>query len=285
MLSIWRENIDCQPVLSQHVVLNYISKYAAKAETKSESYRQMLARLSQSSHPAAPILNVIRKLLTETVADWGIGAQETCHMLQKLPLSLCSRSFVSLNVSCTIFRRVSHAQGASPPTPRFILAYMNRPTSLEALPLLEAARSWSFSARRKHSQWKHINTPNIVLVFPRYNAIPSSTDACYASFYWSELLLHFPFRTLPTDVGSTDEEIISHWELKKDTYIAWHVHDASKDPQSPFFNDTSTSLIPPHPDSVDMNECKFLSQLHPSNNLKVDDIDMLGSHDYDSNHN
>ena len=69
------------------------------------------------------------------------------------------------------------------------------------------------------------------------------------------------------DVGSTDEEIISHWELKKDTYIAWHVHHASEDPQSPSSNDTSPSSIPPHADSVDIHEWKFLSQLHLGNNL------------------
>ena len=82
LLSIWRENVDCQPVLSRHDVLKYISKYAAKAETRSDSYRQMLARLSQSAIPKAPTVAVIRKLLTETIADKDIGAQGICHMLQ-----------------------------------------------------------------------------------------------------------------------------------------------------------------------------------------------------------
>ena len=36
MLSIWRANVDCQHVLSRHVVLKYISKYASKVEPKSE---------------------------------------------------------------------------------------------------------------------------------------------------------------------------------------------------------------------------------------------------------
>ena len=43
--------------------------------------------------------------------------------------------------------------------------------------------------------------------------------------------------------------------------------------------------MPTHPDSVDMHEWKFLSQLHPGNNLEVDDLDMLGHRDFDSNHN
>ena len=34
MLSIWRDNVDYQPVLCKHAVLKYISKYASKAEPK-----------------------------------------------------------------------------------------------------------------------------------------------------------------------------------------------------------------------------------------------------------
>ena len=98
LLAIWRANIDFQPILTRHAVLNYISKYAAKSETKSESYYEMLSRLSQCSPKDAPTITIVRKVLTEIVADRDIGAQETCHMLQKIPLTKCSRSFFSLNV-------------------------------------------------------------------------------------------------------------------------------------------------------------------------------------------
>ena len=99
--------MDFQPILSRHAVLNYISKYATKAEAKSESYYQMLSRLSQCSPPDAPTITVVRKVLTEIVSDRDIGARETCHMLQKLPLVKCSHSFVSLNVKKQVFKRVS----------------------------------------------------------------------------------------------------------------------------------------------------------------------------------
>lgn len=112
MLSILRENIDYQLILSHHAVFHYILKYAAKPETRSESYRKMLSRVLQVVHPKAPSVNVVRKILTETVASRDINAQETCHMLQKLCLSLCSRSFVSLNVSGIFFRCFSHGLGA-----------------------------------------------------------------------------------------------------------------------------------------------------------------------------
>ena len=40
MLSIWRDIVDCQLVLSRHAILKYISKYASKVKPKSESFCQ-----------------------------------------------------------------------------------------------------------------------------------------------------------------------------------------------------------------------------------------------------
>ena len=164
--------MDFQPILSRHAVLNYISKYAAKAEAKSESYYQMLSRLSQCSPPDAPTIAVVRKVLTEIVGDRDIGAQETCHMLQKLPLVKCSRSFVSLNVKKQIFKRVSEHLDGEPPSTPFIVSYMHRPPTLEDLPLIEVARSWTFSSRRKKTPWKQIFPPMVVRVLPRFTSIP-----------------------------------------------------------------------------------------------------------------
>ena len=70
MLSVWRANVDFYPVLSRHVVLSYISKYASKAE----SYHDILTRISHAAPAEEGILLPIRKLLSETVAGRDIGA-------------------------------------------------------------------------------------------------------------------------------------------------------------------------------------------------------------------
>lgn len=54
MLSIWRGNIDCQPILSIDAVIKYIEKYVAKEEQKSETYRAMLSRISSSLNGTMP---------------------------------------------------------------------------------------------------------------------------------------------------------------------------------------------------------------------------------------
>ena len=72
-----------------------------------------------------------------------------CQVLQKIPLVLCSRHFFSLNVSQTVFCRVSNDTNNTPAMPPFIFAYMQRPIALEHLTLLEATCCWSFSPNRK----------------------------------------------------------------------------------------------------------------------------------------
>lgn len=134
----------------------------------------MVTCLAMSSPLNAPTIFVIRKLLTELVADRDIGAQETCHMLQKLPLKKCNHSFVSLNVKRTIFRCVSHSLDGHHLITPLITSYMQRPPSLESLSLIEVERSWSFSSRRKTSLWKHISPSMVVSVIPCYTSIPST---------------------------------------------------------------------------------------------------------------
>ena len=56
MLSVWRANVDSHPVLSCHAILSYISKYASKAENKSESYHDILTRIAHAAPAEEGIL-------------------------------------------------------------------------------------------------------------------------------------------------------------------------------------------------------------------------------------
>ena len=52
-------------------------------------------------------MHAYRSLLSETIVDMDIGAQDTCHMLLELLLCECSCRFMVLNVSgMKVFKRV-----------------------------------------------------------------------------------------------------------------------------------------------------------------------------------
>jgi len=95
----WRANVDLKPVLSIHTALQYISKYASKAESGLEAFSDILNRILNESQPKNPIITSVQKLLLHSVGERDIFAQETCHILLGLPLYHSSRQFVFLNIN------------------------------------------------------------------------------------------------------------------------------------------------------------------------------------------
>lgn len=193
ILSIWRANVDFQPVLSIDVVLKYIAKYVAKAEQKSETYHAMLSCISTNLESEMPAPIAFRKMLTDSLVDHDISAQETCHLLLKLPLSISSRPFVFLNVNHHKFQRVSISPTSVTTSPTYIDAYMARPIQLESMPLIELTQKWTFKASQKNEPWKQRPQKEIVRVSPRFISIPPRDDKSFHEFCWSELILYHPF--------------------------------------------------------------------------------------------
>ena len=77
ILQTWRENVDCQQVLSRHAVLKYIAKYASKVEGRLETYHHMLTIIASTSHLDDPASTAYRCLHSEAIVDREISAQET----------------------------------------------------------------------------------------------------------------------------------------------------------------------------------------------------------------
>jgi ATP-dependent DNA helicase PIF1 len=277
LLAMWRANVDCQPVVSRHVVLKYIAKYASKAEKRSESYQDMLTRISNSGASEDSALSAYRRFLAETLVDRDIGAQETCHMLLKLPLVICSRKFVSLNVGRKVFKKIPNNphQFSSPNT--FVETYQQRPTFIEHLCLIETTRSWTFDPSRKKEQWKPRSVHAIVRVWPRFYSIPDEASEDFQTFCWSELLLYKPFRNIPLDIGLSNDTVIENWRNFR--YRAWHVDRAPLSSEN--VEDDDDSQEQPSHVEEDFEEWQLLSRLVPPNNVNVSDLHTLGRRDFD----
>src|SRR6266498_5049237 len=70
----WRANVDLKPVLSIHAALQYISKYASKAEPRSIAFLEIFDQILKNSNPNDPSLTSIQKLLLNSVAERDISA-------------------------------------------------------------------------------------------------------------------------------------------------------------------------------------------------------------------
>ncbi|CAG8456659.1 16503_t:CDS:2 [Cetraspora pellucida] len=80
----WRANIDIKPIFSTYATLQYISKYASKAEPQSATFSEILNQILQKSNPDTLSLSSIQKLLLHSVAEHDVSAQETCHLLLEM---------------------------------------------------------------------------------------------------------------------------------------------------------------------------------------------------------
>jgi hypothetical protein len=95
----WRANVDLKPILSIHAALQYISKYASKAEPRSAAFSEIFNEILCQSEPEDSSLTSIQKLILSSVAERDISAQETCHLILGIPLYHSSRTFITLNLN------------------------------------------------------------------------------------------------------------------------------------------------------------------------------------------
>ena len=91
--------MNIQPILSARAALQYISKYASKAEPTSAAFSEIFSQILNNSNPDEASLSSIQKLIFNSVAERNISSQETCHLLLSIPLYHSSRTFVSLNIN------------------------------------------------------------------------------------------------------------------------------------------------------------------------------------------
>jgi len=143
----WRANVDLKPVLSIHAALQYISKYASKAEPSSNAFTDIFNQILNNSKSNDPSLTSIQKLLLSSIAERDISAQETCHLLLGIPLYHSSRQFVTLNLNEQAVRWI-RGTGSSDNNDEFnsindagrttqspLKSYWNRPEDLEEFSL------------------------------------------------------------------------------------------------------------------------------------------------------
>lgn len=99
ILLSWRANVDLQPVLDRKAAMKYVSKYASKPESVSQSYHDALSDFCMRLPLDLPAENAVQRLFARMAADRDISAQEAVHLLLGDKLVGCSRTFVNLNAN------------------------------------------------------------------------------------------------------------------------------------------------------------------------------------------
>jgi ATP-dependent DNA helicase PIF1 len=189
LLMGWLANIDISPCTSRNGVIEYVIKYASKAEKQSEGYRHMVNRILRVVNPDRPFQSLVTKMMNQLIGERDWSAQEVCHYLLNLPLVNSSRDVVSVDMRPESQHADMYFVDENSEDPRkgksILQKYKERPLVHEGVTFLQFLQSFNhrapFSLRPRAK-------PRIVNYFPRYK--PDDVN----NYRRCKLMMHRPFR-------------------------------------------------------------------------------------------
>ena len=108
LLQYWRANVDVQTIVDIEDCVRYMTKYAAKAETKSQTAKQIFKTCVSKLSPTSQTCNVVRSAMIKSIGERDFSAQETAHMLLGLPLYSCTYTFATVSLDDSKVVEIQH---------------------------------------------------------------------------------------------------------------------------------------------------------------------------------
>jgi len=164
---MWQGNINVSPILSKDAAVNYISKYAAKAESMSSELDKVMLEYAREELDDGGIQSVVTKTLNRLVIERDFSAQEACHQLLHMPMVECSHTFDTINlpIDLTVTRvlRARSRRTEQPNDPNVfrqarrnagskLEVYMGRQCDLETISYLDMVKKYQWKPKNK--QWE-----------------------------------------------------------------------------------------------------------------------------------
>ena len=192
-LSGWRGNVNMQYCVSKHRVIEYITKYATKCEPRSQTLKEVYTNIVRNLKDNSSALQLIQKLLTNSVGERDFSAQETCHLLLQLPLVKSTRDHVilSLDGSCQVHEQPDDSISRAT-MPSILDHYIQRPSdgTFNHMTLLHFAQHYSMPKELGTVPKKH----KMMIVNVRPYCSPDPNGPKYEQYCQQKLMLHVPFR-------------------------------------------------------------------------------------------
>ena len=93
----WRANCDVQVILDYHACVEYLCKYAAKGEPRSNTLKSAFCTVVGNLKTNTDPIKIMKKIMIKALGERDFSVQETMHLL--LSLKLHSSSFQVLPVN------------------------------------------------------------------------------------------------------------------------------------------------------------------------------------------
>lgn len=206
-LQTWRANCDIQPIVDFNACLEYLAKYASKAEKISDVARDAFVSVVENLNGNEQMRSIIQKLMIKAVGERDFSVQEVMHHI--LSLKLISSSFQVVNVSVDGSRKIEFSNDDIVTEASIVDNYANRENLKGCDNTVLESNFVQFVS--KYSVQKEIIKKRkrevIVRAFPSPPANPKGPQYGVSCKY--QLLKYKPWRTRTSDAwDSLDEEDI-----------------------------------------------------------------------------
>lgn len=137
----WRANTDFSIITSEHMLINYLAKYASKSEPASKNLSEMFQEVVESKNNDDQSRSAYTTLMMKVIGERDIGACEACHLLLRIPLYHCTRNFEVLVIKLEEYVAVN-TRNSSNIDNSFISFYIKRPQENDDVLLIEFAKNF-----------------------------------------------------------------------------------------------------------------------------------------------
>lgn len=165
-----------------------------------EVYTNIVSNLKDDSSP----LQLIQKLLTNSVGERDFSAQEACHLLLQLPLVKSTRDHVVLSLDGSRQLEDQPDDNISRTTmPSILDHYIQRPAdcTFENMTLLHFVQNYSMPKQLGTAPKKC----KMMIVTIRPYCPPDPDRAKYEQYCQQKLMLHVPFRHIDQLKGTSEK--------------------------------------------------------------------------------
>ncbi len=220
MLETWRSNIDVQPIVDFQACVNYLAKYAAKCEKKSERVNATLQVLSKKLKTTCSTQSAFRKMMIACSTQRDISGQEACHeILGEALVNHPQHRFEDVNLAPG--RSVKIAKKGTKVFPNKLDVYANRDDyglTCEDMSLNTFVRHYNIRSLKAKDGPKITPDTNkrskkIIHYFPKFSGKRNGKK--FAEFCKLELVKYRPWtekRDNAWDNLEEDEEIIGLYD-------------------------------------------------------------------------
>ena len=212
-------------MIDYHSCVEYLTKYASKAEKLSNVARDAFVSVVNKLDHQMNGTKAIKQLMMKAVAERDMSAQEVMHQL--LSLKLYSSSYHVITTSLNGSRKFHVADDTLQVEPSLLDDYAARASFVESDPGILHLNFIQFVSQYfvKDNSLKKRTKPVIVRTFPTYSSNPQSQY--YGLFCKYQLLRYKPWINNYTSVWESEEEkdstLIFHWNQFSQTEQAQHL--------------------------------------------------------------